>query len=117
MWCPACHKTLTTGFYGFGFPNDAVIEWVHGVGDLPPMCPFCKMPPTIENPEAEEPLVYCRICFPERKFKLKEWNCCRPIAWTFERLLERWAKKPEFRLAARALKRALVRHKRGRWFG
>jgi hypothetical protein len=118
VWCPNCHKTLTKGAHAFDFPDDAIIEWVHGIEALPPKCPFCKMPATISLPESDEPSVSCEFAdcpLHGKSFTLKRWNLCRPEGWTFEALLKRWAGKPDLKNASRALKRALDFHKRGRW--
>jgi len=116
LYCPTCRKLVTRDVYAFDY--EPVIEWVHGAEALPPKCPFCRMPPKVGNPESEEPLVFCGapICpLYGKGFTLKEWNQCRPEAWTFERLLKRWKEKPGLENVVRALQRAIKQHQRGRF--
>ena len=118
VWCPDCRTTLSKGSYGFDDEAGPVIEWVHGAEHLPPKCPFCKFPVTVYDASSPEPKAGCEtgICALQGKvFTLKEWNSCRPEAWAFKRLLKRWKGNPLMMGAARALKRAIAQHERGRY--
>lgn len=116
IYCGACRRDLSeSATYAFGC--EAILAWVHGPAALPPMCPFCSMPPMISDAHTTYPIVSCQGLCPLRKqkFTLEEWNLCRPKAWEFERLAKRWGKKPDFSKALQALKLAISHHCRGRY--
>lgn len=115
IWCPKC-KTQHTKAYSE--EHDAVIAWVHGIEHLPPWCPFCKIYPQVLGPDSENPRVHCGAALCPLKgleMSLENWNRCRPIAWTFEGLRDRWKKRPELKNCVRALQKAIRQHQRARY--
>jgi|SRR6478609_5460223 len=116
MYCTICHKSLTA-CYAQG--DEAEFVWVHGPEDLPARCPFCCMPARIVDPMSETPRFGCQLTSAKacpiggQLFPVGAWP--RVQCWNTERLANRWAKRPEFRKALRALKVAVELDKRGRF--
>lgn len=119
LYCTKCQRSLTSDGYGVAY--EPLMVWVHGQDALPCTCPACHFPPEVEGPDTKDPKVFCNMpqCpFHERRYHLDQWNqAFRPWANEFERLLKRWRGDPEMMRAAQALKRAILRHKRGRFLG
>lgn len=118
VWCPSCHKTLTTEY---AHVEDAILAWQHGVEALPPNCPFCSWHPHVIAPESETPQIMCEMPCPicGRVFTLAEWNMSRPKPYRLNELVDRWEKKndPLIQGFIKALKRVIESHVRNRYRG